>query len=97
MKPNCPNKQTFNPPSGSNKPAIGGKSSKGRNFGGNNVGQKGRPFGKLNYTNMEEVIHSDKAVIGTLNIMTYPGTILFDTGATTSFISKEFIDAYGLN
>ena len=28
--------------------------------------------------------------------MTYPGTVLFDTGATTSFISKEFIDAYGL-
>ena len=96
MKPNCPNKQTFNPPSGGNKPANGAQSSKGRNFGGNNAGQKGRPFGKLNCTNVEEVIHSDKAVIGTLNIMTYPGTVLFDTGATTSFISKEFIDAYGL-
>ena len=92
MKPNCPNKQTFNPPSRGNKPANGAQSSKGRNFGGNNAEQKGRPFGKLNCTNVEEVIHSDKAVIGTLNIMTYPGTVLFDTGATTSFISKEFFD-----
>ena len=75
---------------------TGAQSSKRRNFGGNNAGQKGMPFGKLNCTNVEEVIHSDKAVIGTLNIMTYPGTVLFDTGATTSFISKEFIDAYGL-
>ena len=63
MKPNCPNKQTFIPPSGGNKPANGAQSSKGRNFGGNNTGQKGRPFGKLNYTNVEEVIHSDNAVI----------------------------------
>jgi predicted aspartyl protease len=58
--------------------------------------QEGKPFGKLNCTNVEEVIHSNQAVIGTLNISTYPGKVLFDTGATTSFISREFIDAYGM-
>jgi hypothetical protein len=31
------------------------------------------------------------AVIGTLNILTHPGKVLFDTGATTSFISKDFV------
>ena len=76
--------------------ANGAQSAKGRNFGGNDAGRNGRSFGKLNCTNVEEVIHSDKAVIGTLNIMTYHGTVLFDTGATTSFISKEFTDVYGL-
>jgi hypothetical protein len=55
---------------------------------------KRKPFGKLNCTNVEEVIQSDKAVIGTLHISTYHGKVLFDTRATTSFISREFIDAY---
>jgi hypothetical protein len=36
------------------------------------------------------------AVIGTLSILTHPGKVLFDTGATTSFISKAFIKKYGL-
>jgi hypothetical protein len=57
---------------------------------------KGKPYGKLNCTSVAEVIHSEEAVLGTLNIMTYARKVLFDTGATTSFISKEFIDAYGL-
>ena len=88
MKSNCLNKQTFNPPTGGNRPpAPGAPASKGRNFGGNNAGQKGRSYGKLNCTNVAEVLNSEEAVIGTLNIMTYPGKVLFDTGATTSFIS----------
>ena len=44
---------------------------------------------------MAEVVNSE-AVIGMLEIMTYPGKVLFDIGATTSFMSKEFIDANGL-
>jgi predicted aspartyl protease len=31
-----------------------------------------------------------------LSILTYPGKVLFDTGATTSFISKDFVEKYGL-
>ena len=52
--------------------------------------------GRLNCTNLEEVNNSEQAVIGTLNILTHPGKVLFDTGATTSFISKEFVDTYGI-
>ena len=44
---------------------------------------------------MAEVVNSE-AVIGTLEIMTYPGKVLFDTGETTSFMSREFIDVNGL-
>jgi hypothetical protein len=35
------------------------------------------------------------AVIGTLSILTHPGKVLFDTGATTSFISKDFVENMG--
>jgi hypothetical protein len=36
-------------------------------------------------------------VIGTLNILTHPGKILFDMGATSSFISRKFIDAHRIS
>ena len=46
MRPNCTNKQTFNPPpAGNSRPGNRAIASKGRNFGGNNAGQKGKPFG----------------------------------------------------
>jgi predicted aspartyl protease len=45
---------------------------------------------------LEEVKDSDKTVIGTIQILSHPGKVLFDTGATTSFISQEFIDLYGI-
>jgi predicted aspartyl protease len=35
-------------------------------------------------------------MIGTLHILSHPGKVLFDTGATTSFISQEFVDLYGI-
>jgi hypothetical protein len=38
----------------------------------------------------------EKTVIGTLQILSHPDKVLFDTGATTSFISQEFVDLYGL-
>jgi hypothetical protein len=89
MKPDCPNKPPRGwPAAGGSRTAGGGSSAGGRNFGGNNSGKRGRPFGKLNCTTLEEVGHSDQAVIGTLSILSHPGKVLFDTGATTSFISK---------
>jgi hypothetical protein len=77
---------------GGNQPSNGTQASSGRNLGDN----KGKSYGKMNCTSVVEVIHSEEAVLGMLNIMTYPGKVLFDTGETKSFSSKEFIDAYGL-
>jgi predicted aspartyl protease len=45
---------------------------------------------------LEEVNDSDKAVIGTLQILSHPGKVIFDTGATSSFISQECVDLYGI-
>jgi hypothetical protein len=39
----------------------------------------------------------DQAVLGTLNILTHPGKVLFDTGATTSFLAQEFVENTGLD
>jgi hypothetical protein len=73
---------------------TGGGAHWGGGFGGSK--SKGSTYGKLNCTNLEEVNQSDKTVIGTLQILSHPGKVLFDTGATTSFISQEFVDLYGI-
>jgi hypothetical protein len=90
MKRQCPNKAAWG-----KKPTEGGF-NRGGNSGGNGAGKRSRPYGKLNCTNLEEVIESEKTMIGTLQILSHPGKVLFDTGATTSFISQEFVNLYGL-
>jgi hypothetical protein len=82
MRNQCPNKAAWG------RKATGGGPNRGGNSGGNGAGKRSRPFGKLNCTNLKEVNDSDKAVIGTLQILSHPGKVLFDTGATT-FISQE--------
>ena len=89
------------PATGGNRTG-GGQPSRGRNFGGNNnnnnnnSNKHGRPLGKLNCTTLEQVGDCEQAVIGTLHILTHPRKVLFDTGAPTSFISKQFIDRFGI-
>jgi hypothetical protein len=90
MKNQCPNKAAWG------KKSSGRGPNRGDNSGGNGIGKRSRPFGKLNCTNLEEVDGSDKTMIGTLQILSHPGKVLFDTGATTPFISQEFIDLYGI-
>jgi hypothetical protein len=75
---------------------TGGGSHRGGGFGGGSNKRPHQSYGKLNCTNHEEVNQSDKTVIGTLQIISHPGKVLFDTGATTSFISQEFVDLYGI-
>jgi hypothetical protein len=60
------------------------QASRERNPGYN----KGKPYGKLNYTSVAEIIHLEEVVLGALNIMTYLGKVLFDTGETMAFIFK---------
>jgi hypothetical protein len=90
MKNQCPNKAAWG------RKSSGGGTNRGGNPGGNGSGKRSRPYGKLNCTNLEEVNDSDKAVIGTLQILSHPDKVLFDTGATTSFILQEFVDLYGI-
>jgi hypothetical protein len=45
---------------------------------------------------MEQAGESDQAVLGTLSILTHPGKVLFDIGATTLFLAQQFVDQYGI-
>jgi hypothetical protein len=90
MKKHYPNRAAWG------KKPTGGGFNRGGNSGGNGADKRSRPYGKLNCTNLEEVNDSEKTMIGTLQILSHPGKVLFDTGAATSFILQEFIDLYGL-
>src|SRR3954471_10414608 len=50
----------------------------------------------VNHMNVEEIPDDPDLVIGKFPINTYPAIILFDTGASHSFISRAFVDKYKL-
>jgi hypothetical protein len=47
--------------------------------------------GRLNYTTAEEIPEDAEVLMGTLLINSYPAIVLFDSGATLSFINKKFM------
>ena len=67
------------------------------------AGQQGRPEqpraprqGKVNHVTAESVAESLNMVIGTSMVNSYPATMLFDTGATHSFIAQSFVKHHGI-
>ena len=55
---------------------------------------KPNPFQKaqVNHLDVEEVQNEPDAVIGTFLLHTFPALVLFDTGASHSFISRAFVN-----
>jgi hypothetical protein len=74
IRPDCPRKPLGGwPVKGKARPGAGGRpSSGGGNNGKNNNGKRGRTFGKLNCTTLEEANNLEAAVIGTLNNLICP-------------------------
>ncbi|KAK1682668.1 hypothetical protein QYE76_043516 [Lolium multiflorum] len=71
MKPDCPNKASW---SGQNSGGRGGggkdnnnNNNNSRNYNNNN--KKGKPYGKLNCTTLEQAGESDQAVLGKANVV----------------------------
>src|SRR6185312_7475810 len=65
------------------------------------AGQQGCPAqpraprqGKVNYVTAESAAESPNVVIGTFMVNSHSATVLFDTGATHSFISKSFAEQH---
>ena len=65
------------------------------------AGQQGRPAqpraprqGKVNHVTAKSAAEAPNVVIGTFMVNSYPATVLFDTGATHSFISKSFAEQH---
>jgi hypothetical protein len=45
----------------------------------------------------ESVAEAPNVVIGTFMVNTYPATVLFDTGAMHSFITRSFVEHHGIH
>ena len=50
----------------------------------------------MNHVNVEEVEDQPDAVIGKFLVKSFTALVLFDTGASHSYISREFVDNYNL-
>nr|ABA96440.2 retrotransposon protein, putative, Ty3-gypsy subclass [Oryza sativa Japonica Group] len=51
---------------------------------------------RVNHASAEEAQATPEVVLGTFPVNSIPATILFDSGATHSFISKKFVGMHGL-
>nr|ABA97433.1 retrotransposon protein, putative, Ty3-gypsy subclass [Oryza sativa Japonica Group] len=51
---------------------------------------------RVNHASAEEAQAAPEVVLGTFSINSIPATVLFDSGATHSFISKKFVGMHGL-
>ena len=67
------------------------------------AGQQGCPAqpraplqGRVNHVTAESAAEAPNVVIGTFMVNSYPATMLFDTGATHSFITQSFIGHHGI-
>ena len=65
------------------------------------AGQQGRPAQpraprqrKVNHVTAKSAVEDPNVVIGTFMVNSYPATVLFDTGATHSFISKSIAEQH---
>ena len=52
--------------------------------------------GRLNHINIEEALEAPDVVLGTFLVNSVPATVLFDSGATHSFVMREFMTKGGL-
>jgi len=67
------------------------------------AGQQGRPAqrrtpaqGRVNHVTAESAAKAPNVVIGTFMVNSHPATVLFDTGATHSFITKSYVEQHSL-
>ena len=48
----------------------------------------------MNHVTAESATEAPNVVIGTFMVNSYPATMLFDTGATHSFITKSYVEQH---
>ena len=66
--------------------------------GNGSSGKKTNPFtrGQVNHVNVEEIDEQPDGVVGKFLINAFTTLVLFDTGASHSFISRGFVDKFKL-
>ncbi|XP_071681683.1 uncharacterized protein [Lolium perenne] len=91
----CPNKVTSGQCPNAPKPNQGkSRTASGRNQ--NHMKPAGPPRGHLNHVNAEEAQEAPDIVLGTFLVNSVPSTVLFDSGASHSFVTKPFVRKGGL-
>nr|XP_051211363.1 uncharacterized protein LOC127328831 [Lolium perenne] len=91
----CPNKMNTAQRPNAPKPNQG----QARTAAGRNQNQKkpaGPARGHLNHVNAEEAQEAPDIVLGTFPVNSVPSTVLFDSGASHSFVTKPFVKKGGL-
>jgi hypothetical protein len=68
-------------------------SSKG-NAATNTAGKNTRQTGRVYYTQVATTLEGEPVMMGTFLVANHPALILFDSGASHTFISKKFVEKH---
>jgi hypothetical protein len=72
-----------------------GNSNQGKgNTGNNPTGKNFKKTGRIYYTQVATTPEGEPVMMGTFLIANYPSVILFDSGASHTFISKNFVEKH---
>ena len=52
--------------------------------------------GRVHHVSAETIRDDSPVILGMLLVNSYPASVLFDTGATHSFISQSFVEHHGI-
>jgi hypothetical protein len=64
--------------------------------GGNNCGQPRAQYGKVNHLEANTVQETPGVALGTFLVEYHSANVLFDTGATHSFVTASWVESYNI-
>jgi hypothetical protein len=64
------------------------------NAANNTAGRNTRKTGRIYYTQVGTTLEGEPVMMGTFLVVNHPTIILFDSGASHTFISKKFVEQY---
>jgi hypothetical protein len=72
-----------------------GSSNQGKgNMANNSAGKNVKKTGRIYYTQVATTMEGEPVMMGTFLVANHPAVILFDSGASHTFISKKFVEKY---
>jgi hypothetical protein len=64
--------------------------------GGNNRGQPRAQYGKVNHLEADTVQETPGVALGTFSVEYHYANVLFDTGATHSFVTASWVESHNI-
>jgi hypothetical protein len=64
--------------------------------GGNNRGQPHAQYGKVNHLEADTVQETLGVALGTFSVEYHSANVLFDTGATHSFVTASWVESHNI-